>query len=92
MQCVVGGQELGIVQSCRLNASCIKRGEDFFFRLHRALFHEVGNVRETFEGGGHGLSHDVGPCTLHNPHYDFNDALIPLGATFWVKLVQAQLA
>jgi hippurate hydrolase len=29
---------------------------------------------------------------LHNPHYDFNDALIPLGASFWVKLVQAQLA
>jgi hippurate hydrolase len=29
---------------------------------------------------------------LHNPHYDFNDALIPLGASFWVKLVQQWLA
>jgi metal-dependent amidase/aminoacylase/carboxypeptidase family protein len=28
---------------------------------------------------------------LHNPHYDFNDALIPLGASFWVKLVQQWL-
>jgi amidohydrolase len=32
-----------------------------------------------------------GPCMLHNPHYDFNDALIPLGASFWVKLVQQWL-
>jgi len=26
---------------------------------------------------------------LHNPSYDFNDDLIPLGATYWVELVQA---
>lgn len=25
---------------------------------------------------------------LHHPHYDFNDALIPLGASYWVKLAQ----
>jgi hippurate hydrolase len=29
---------------------------------------------------------------LHNPSYDFNDALIPLGATFWVRLAEAWLA
>jgi hippurate hydrolase len=29
---------------------------------------------------------------LHNPHYDFNDDLIPLGATFWVRLVEQWLA
>ncbi|WP_424859788.1 M20 aminoacylase family protein [Tepidimonas sp. HKU77] len=40
----------------------------------------------------HGPGHDAGPCTLHNPHYDFNDALIPLGATFWVRLAQRWLA
>ncbi len=28
------------------------------------------------------------PCMLHNPHYDFNDALIPLGGTAWVRLVE----
>jgi hippurate hydrolase len=28
---------------------------------------------------------------LHNPSYDFNDALIPLGGTVWVKLVEAWL-
>jgi hippurate hydrolase len=28
---------------------------------------------------------------LHNPSYDFNDDLIPLGATFWVRLVEESL-
>jgi amidohydrolase len=28
---------------------------------------------------------------LHNPHYDFNDAIMPLGAGFWVELVKQQL-
>ena len=32
------------------------------------------------------MGHGGGPCTLHNPSYDFNDALIPLGATYWVEL------
>jgi hippurate hydrolase len=26
---------------------------------------------------------------LHNPSYDFNDELIPLGATYWVRLAEA---
>jgi hippurate hydrolase len=29
---------------------------------------------------------------LHNPSFDFNDELIPLGATFWVRLVEKYLA
>ena len=29
-----------------------------------------------------------GPCMLHNPSYDFNDELIPLGATYWIRLVE----
>jgi hippurate hydrolase len=32
--------------------------------------------------------HGGGPCTLHNPSYDFNDDLIPLGATYWVRLAE----
>jgi metal-dependent amidase/aminoacylase/carboxypeptidase family protein len=40
----------------------------------------------------YGAGHDVGPCTLHNPHYDFNDDLIPLGATYWVQLATRWLA
>ena len=29
-----------------------------------------------------------GGCMLHNPHYDFNDDLIPLGTAYWVGLVE----
>ena len=47
-----------------------------------------GAHRGRYEGGGH----DAGPCTLHNPHYDFNDELIPLGGTYWVRLAEAWLA
>ena len=28
---------------------------------------------------------------VHNPHYDFNDELLPIGATYWVNLVTDQL-
>ena len=48
-----------------------------------------------FIGNGDGvhreMGHGEGPCTLHNPNYDFNDRLIPVGATYWVKLVEASL-
>jgi hippurate hydrolase len=30
-------------------------------------------------------------CLLHNPHYDFNDELLPVGAAYWVKLVEMKL-
>jgi hippurate hydrolase len=29
---------------------------------------------------------------LHNPHYDFNDSVLPLGASYWVRLVESVLA
>lgn len=49
-----------------------------------------------FIGNGDGvhreMGHGEGPCTLHNPSYDFNDELIPLGGTYWVRLVEAWLA
>ena len=44
------------------------------------------------DGDHRALGHGGGPCTLHNPSYDFNDELIPLGATYWVRLAQAWLA
>ena len=44
------------------------------------------------EGDHRTLGHGGGPCTLHNPSYDFNDELIPLGATYWVQLARRWLA
>ena len=44
------------------------------------------------EGDHRAMGHGGGPCTLHNPSYDFNDDLIPLGATYWVELATKWLA
>jgi hippurate hydrolase len=30
--------------------------------------------------------------TLHNPHYDFNDDALPIGASYWVALAEQQLS
>jgi len=64
--------------------------EDFSFYLldKPGAYFVIGNGDGTHREGGHGL----GPCMLHNPSYDFNDDLIPLGATLWVRLVQRWLA
>ena len=33
-----------------------------------------------------------GGCMLHNARYDFNDAVIPVGIGYWVRLVETRLA
>jgi len=64
--------------------------EDFsyFLQAKPGAYFVIGNGDGAHREGGHGL----GPCTLHNPSYDFNDHLIPVGATLWVKLAHAWLA
>ncbi len=32
------------------------------------------------------------PGMLHSPHYDFNDAILPLGASYWVRLAELILS
>ena len=63
--------------------------EDFsYFLLDKpGCYFLIGNGDGSHRQGGHGL----GPCMLHNPSYDFNDDLIPLGATAWVRLAEAWL-
>ena len=60
--------------------------EDFSFMLLQrpGAYVWIGNGDGLHRSAGHGL----GPCMLHNPSYDFNDELIPLGAAFWVRLVE----
>lgn len=43
------------------------------------------------DGAHRDLGHGGGPCMLHNASYDFNDELIPLGATYWVRLAEEWL-
>ncbi len=63
--------------------------EDFSFYLLQkpGCYFAIGNGL----GGHRDQGHGMGPCMLHNPSYDFNDALIPIGASLWVKLVQGRL-
>ncbi len=44
------------------------------------------------DGAHREMGHGGGPCMLHNPSYDFNDDLIPLGATYWVQLAEKWLS
>ncbi len=52
--------------------------EDFAFMLQAKAGCYV------FVGNGPG----EGGCMLHNPHYDFNDQILPLGAGYWSNLVE----
>nr|WP_315475431.1 M20 aminoacylase family protein [uncultured Undibacterium sp.] len=63
--------------------------EDFAFMLQHkpGCYVFIGNGEGAHRNSGHGL----GPCNLHNPSYDFNDELLPIGATYWVRLVEAYL-
>ena len=47
----------------------------------------IGNGDGAHRSTGHG----AGPCMLHNPSYDFNDELIPLGGSMWVRLAEKWL-
>jgi hippurate hydrolase len=64
--------------------------EDFSYFLQEkpGCYFLIGNGDGAHREGGHGL----GPCMLHNPSYDFNDELIPFGATAWVRLAEQWLA
>ena len=61
-------------------------GEDFAYMLQAkpGAYCFIANG----DGDHRAMGHGAGPCMLHNPSYDFNDDLIPLGATFWVRLAE----
>ncbi|QDQ85433.1 M20 aminoacylase family protein [Paraburkholderia megapolitana] len=64
--------------------------EDFSFMLlaKPGCYAFLGNG----EGGHRDAGHGAGPCMLHNASYDFNDELLPIGATYWVRLAQQFLS
>jgi hippurate hydrolase len=41
---------------------------------------------------GNGQTGQKGGCMVHNPNYDFNDDILSIGASYWVKLVEQELA
>ncbi|NCX50336.1 MAG: amidohydrolase [Burkholderiaceae bacterium] len=63
--------------------------EDFAFMLLKkpGCYVFLGNGDGDHRATGHGM----GPCHLHNPSYDFNDQIIPVGINYWVRLAQTFL-
>ena len=64
----------------------ITGSEDFAFILEkvRGCYLVIGN--------GVGDTQGSGGCSTHNPGYDFNDACLPIAATYWVKLAERFLS
>jgi hippurate hydrolase len=60
----------------------VMASEDFAFMLQAKAGCYV------FVGNGPG----EGGCMLHNPHYDFNDEVLPIGASYWATLAEHILA
>ncbi|MCG2586878.1 M20 aminoacylase family protein [Massilia sp. TS11] len=83
MRAVVGHDNVDTSTEATMGA------EDFayFLQAKPGAYVFIGNGDGAHRAEGHGL----GPCQLHNASYDFNDQLLPIGASFWVRLVEMAL-
>jgi amidohydrolase len=70
-------------QNVQVGAPPLMGSEDFAYMLEKrpGCYIWLGNGT----GGG------PGGCAVHNPHYDFNDDISVLGASYWAKLVETTL-
>jgi amidohydrolase len=80
MQDVVGAEHV------ETNIDPTMGAEDFSYMLLEkpGCYAYIGNGVGAHRAHGHG----IGPCMLHNSSYDFNDDVLSLGATYWVRLVE----
>jgi hippurate hydrolase len=72
------------------NYPAVMGAEDFahMLRVKPGCYAFIGNG-----DGSHRLpDHGAGPCIIHNTSFDFNDEIIPIGASYFVRLVQRWLA
>jgi metal-dependent amidase/aminoacylase/carboxypeptidase family protein len=62
-------------------SSSARTTEDFAYMLEACsvAFINIGNAGS------------VGSCPVHNPHYDFNDEALPIGASLFARLVEKKL-
>lgn len=65
-----------------MNAKATMGSEDFAYMLQE----RPGSYMWIGNGDGEGT------CMVHNPGYDFNDSILPLGATYWARLVEHVLS
>jgi amidohydrolase len=78
------GEDNALVQEPTMGAEDFS----FFLQVKPGAYIFLANGDGSHRDAGHGL----GPCMLHNPSYDFNDDLIPIGGSFWVNLVERWFA
>jgi len=83
MRAVVGSDKVDA------NVEPTMGAEDFAFMLQAkpGCYVFLGNGEGDHRAAGHGL----GPCQLHNASYDFNDHLLPIGASYWIRLAETSL-
>jgi len=64
------------------NSALVMASEDFSYMLNRSpgAYIRIGNGDEP------------GACQVHHPGYDFNDAILPLGASLFARLAERKLA
>ena len=74
--------EVAGAENVERNPPLIMASEDFSFMLDR--------VPGCYVNLGNGDAE--GACEVHNPGYDFNDESLPLGASFFARLVETRLA
>jgi hippurate hydrolase len=83
-----------------LGAECVTRqgrpltgSEDFAFMLEHCpgSYFMIGNGAGEGTGESTGDSAAAHACMVHNPGYDFNDDILPVGAAFWALLTQRYL-
>jgi len=65
------------------NARPLMGSEDFAYMLQV--------VPGSYAWIGNGME-GKGSCMVHNPGYDFNDDVLAIGASYWVRLAEAYLA
>lgn len=63
------------------SANPVMGSEDFAFML------QAKPGCYLFIGNGDG----VGGCSIHNPGYDFNDQILTLGSSYWVRMAESHL-
>jgi hippurate hydrolase len=72
------------------NYPAVMAAEDFahMLKARPGCYAFIGNG-----DGGHRMPlHGPGPCIIHNTSFDFNDEIIPVGASYFVRLAQKWLA
>lgn len=69
-------------QKIERNMTAVAGSEDFAFMLkHKpGAYILIGNA-----------SDDHGGCMVHNAHYDFNDVILELGASYWITIAERSL-